>query len=195
MTDKQIVAELANRNDTVLKHLIKRYQGKFIRWARKNRFYFDDEVLADTFIDALLKLYENILQKQFVWQENGGLQAYLFQIGRYKLINQLEKVKNRERHHDKVQHAATDWLFNFDPHREQEILEMADIIAQMMEQLGDSCQKLLRLFEFEGKSMREIADILGFESEQVAKSRKYQCLKQLRKYAKEVYSKDDFFQD
>ena len=195
MTDEKIVQELAQKNEAALGILINRYQGKFVRWAKKNRLYFDDQTLADAFVDAVIRLYEHIQTKQFTWQKQGGLQSYLFKIGKFQLINQLEKIKNRERHQPQVQHAATDWLFKFDPNREQEIMEMSSVVAKMVGQLGDSCQQLLKLYEFEGHSMKEIAQIMGFESENVAKSRKYQCLQQLRKLAKTQYSKEDFFLD
>ncbi len=53
-------------------------------------------------------------------------------------------------------------------------LERQQVFDSAFEQLGDDCQKLLRLF-FEKVPMSEIAIAMGFASEGYARRRKFQC--------------------
>lgn len=52
------------------------------------------------------------------------------------------------------------------------------LFAEHLKQLGQGCQRILKLF-FQGKSMRFIAQTLGIESEHAARNRKYRCQKKL----------------
>jgi len=46
--------------------------------------------------------------------------------------------------------------------------------------IGEQCRKLLKLFYFDAKRLDEIAKVLGFRNEHVARSMKYKCLEKLR---------------
>jgi DNA-directed RNA polymerase specialized sigma subunit len=50
---------------------------------------------------------------------------------------------------------------------------------QVVEQLGDTCKKILVMFYYENLSMKEILSSLEYENEQVVRNKKYKCLKQL----------------
>ena len=55
------------------------------------------------------------------------------------------------------------------------------IVSRIMESLSERCKEILTLFYFHGQSMQEIAERLGYGSDTVVKSKKYKCLKELRK--------------
>jgi RNA polymerase sigma factor (sigma-70 family) len=70
--------------------------------------------------------------------------------------------------------------------------EREKIIAQCLEQLGDTCRKVLMYYYFEEMSMQEIADRLGFANTDTAKTKKYKCKQKLDELVKAQYSERDF---
>ena len=46
--------------------------------------------------------------------------------------------------------------------------------------LGEKCRQILQLFYSQNKSFKEIADMVGFSNEKVAKNQKYSCMEKAR---------------
>ena len=57
--------------------------------------------------------------------------------------------------------------------------EMAAIVKSCMVKLSSLCRKILTLYYYEDKPMLEISELTGLANENVAKSKKYQCKKEL----------------
>lgn len=58
--------------------------------------------------------------------------------------------------------------------------ERADILAGLLDELGEKCKGVLTLFYFHKKSMKEIAQAMKMASEAVARNKKHACLKRFR---------------
>lgn len=58
--------------------------------------------------------------------------------------------------------------------------EQADLVHAALKKIGEQCRKILLMFYWEEKSMEEIAEELGFANTDTAKSKKYQCKKNLQ---------------
>ena len=52
-------------------------------------------------------------------------------------------------------------------------------LMKVIEELGENCKKILLLFYFENRSMKEIVAHLPYENEQVVRNKKSKCLKKL----------------
>ena len=61
---------------------------------------------------------------------------------------------------------------------------MAEIVKKCMKQLSVLCQQILTAFYYDEKSMQEISTSLHLANEDVAKSKKYQCKKELERLVK-----------
>lgn len=70
--------------------------------------------------------------------------------------------------------------------------EKARIIHQCIEDLGDTCKKILTYYYFDGRSMDEIAELMGFANSDTAKTKKYKCKQKLDSLVKSKYSANDF---
>jgi len=70
--------------------------------------------------------------------------------------------------------------------------EREKIIAQCMDQLGETCRKVLMYYYFDEMSMQEIADKLGFANTDTAKTKKYKCKQKLDELVKAQYTEQDF---
>jgi DNA-directed RNA polymerase specialized sigma24 family protein len=70
--------------------------------------------------------------------------------------------------------------------------ERGRIIRECIGQLGETCQKVLTYYYFDGMSMSDIADKLNFSSTDTAKTKKYKCKKRLDQLVKSKYKASDF---
>ncbi len=70
--------------------------------------------------------------------------------------------------------------------------ERNKIIALCIDQLGDTCKKVLMYYYFDDMSMQDIADKLGFANTDTAKTKKYKCKQKLDELVKSQYSEQDF---
>jgi len=57
--------------------------------------------------------------------------------------------------------------------------ENFELIRQGLNHISDQCRQLLLYYYFEERSMTNIAEMMGFANDKVAKSKKYQCKKKL----------------
>jgi RNA polymerase sigma factor (sigma-70 family) len=97
----------------------------------------------------------------------------------------IDEVRKEKRHLDYVQLAPTEWNSITDRSEETDPQEMVlrqvskEQIQQAMKRLSESQNRLLRLFYWEGYTLREIAEINN-EPLGTIKSRLHQTLKTLR---------------
>jgi RNA polymerase sigma factor (sigma-70 family) len=63
--------------------------------------------------------------------------------------------------------------------------EEAKLVHEALDKLGEPCKTLLLLYYWEEKTMNEIAEHLKFANADTAKSKKYQCKKELQKLLKD----------
>jgi len=59
--------------------------------------------------------------------------------------------------------------------------------------MGDTCKKVLTLYYFDGVSMNDIAEKLGFANSNTAKTKKYKCKQELDRIVKKQFKQTDFF--
>lgn len=119
------------------------------------------------------------------WQGRNGypsesnLYAYFLQICKYQWYNDLRRKKRRG---NTVTLDELGLLNDIDPSM-QEILEKVEFneyLYQCVDQLGEPCRTLLRLWA-EGLSFDEIAPKMGYKTPDSARQQKHKCLERLRK--------------
>ena len=64
--------------------------------------------------------------------------------------------------------------------------EQVDSVRRAMERISEVCRKILLLFYWEERSMEEIAASMGLANADTAKSKKYQCRKNLERHLREL---------
>jgi RNA polymerase sigma factor (sigma-70 family) len=127
---------------------------------------FQETVVA--FIDVV---------KKGKYRMESSIKTFLTSIARNYWFNEMKK-RDRSGHRDKL----------FEMGRDKDEADVSEHIAEMekkrqlrdlVDQLGDSCRKVLVLFYYENLSMKEIVDHLPYENEQVVRNKKYKCLQAL----------------
>lgn len=191
MQDEKIISDFRNHNMNALQYVYQNYRKDFIKWA-SFKYSIEAEVAEDVFSDAVIDVYQNVLSGRYIKSERASLKSYMFEIGKNKILNILNKQKVSDTHL-KVISYQQDKSYNniFDLNKNQEITTK---VQELMELIDEKCRKVLTLFYFHSLSMEEIAAEMEFKNEDVAKNKKLKCLRRLQHLAFERYDKTDFFE-
>ncbi len=170
----EMVALIKKNDAATLKQLYIKNFPKVKRYIFKKSG--DEQQAKDLYQEAFIEMWRNIKQNKFSAESETAIQGYLFQIAKYKWLNQVHSARyknttfiNREIEYDEP---------------EVEEFEMQNrkikIIMHSINNLGERCQLLMKLFYFEQKPFKEIAKIMAMD-EASAHNAKYRCQEQLKK--------------
>ena len=154
--------------------MYRRYRNEFISWGQRN-FNVRDEQLKDVFQDVVIDFHENVVSGKLT-ELSSSLKTYLFQLGKNKLINLVNREKRI--------------TYGFDPElikgqeqsdymNEENRLYKLEQVKAAIEKLPEDCRKLLQLYYFQEYDMTSIARELGYKNADTAKSKKSLCMKKL----------------
>ena len=132
----------------------------------------------DIYQEAFLALWRNVKTGKLQSIEGLNIGGYLFSIARFKWVDEIRK---RKTHVKMVAEKATETIWE-EQLQEDEDARIASV-RKLFGKLGESCQKVLLLFYYQKKSMREIAAAMQWE-EATARNNKYRCLQKLRNLMK-----------
>jgi RNA polymerase sigma factor (sigma-70 family) len=134
-----------------------------------------DQDADDIFQETVVSFIDSVQKSKF--RQESGIRTFLISISKnlwYNEIRRRQRAINRER------------LFEADHNQEDpdvsEIIQDRELkkqLNQLLQDLGDSCRKVLELFYYENLTMKEIVSHLHYENEQVVRNKKYKCLQQL----------------
>ncbi len=130
------------------------------------------EEAKDVYQDAFIAAWQNIKTGRFEAQNGSSVEAYLFQIVKYKWFDYLKAAKRMQL----VQVEDNDFVDAAYNDEEQRYIEK---VEQHLKNLGEPCSQVLTMFYFMKKSMQHIATSFSW-TEATAKNNKYRCLQRLR---------------
>ncbi|WP_100613797.1 RNA polymerase sigma factor [Confluentibacter citreus] len=128
---------------------------------------------SDVFQEALIILNRNLEKSDF--NLTSSFYTYLYSVSRFVWKDFQDKFSKEELHN--LNSNEVDHFHNVLEEKKYQLAERAFL------ELGERCQQLLQLFYQKAKSFKEIANIMQFASEKVAKNQKYKCLEK----AKDIY--------
>ncbi len=170
----EMVALIKKNDAATLKELYKTNFTKVKRYVQKNSG--DEQQAKDVYQEAFVAMWRNIKDNKFSAESETAINGYLFQIAKYKWLDQVRSVRyknttfiNRDIEYD-------------EPQIEDNEIQSRKIkiIMNSISNLGERCQMLMKLFYFEQKSFKEIAEIMAMD-EASARNAKYRCQEQLKK--------------
>jgi RNA polymerase sigma factor (sigma-70 family) len=178
LSDDHVVELIRQGDQDVLNWLYTRHIHMATKYLRENHGtdYDATELLQDT----LVVLWEKIRRNEFILESK--LSTYLYAVIKNKWLQELTRRKK---------YTTLDHLGN-NPGPDQDAMEQLQenervtLIRKCLEMLSPLCQKIMTLYYYEEKSMIEIAMLTGLANEDVAKSKKYQCKKELEVLIKSV---------
>lgn len=177
MRDSEIIAKISQGDEKALEYLYRKYFSMMKRSILKNNGTEDEA--KDIFQDALIVFWQKVTSGNLVLSSK--ISTYLYSICQNLWRKELDR-KKRLSNEEKDEEV-------FLKNDEEERLK---IVTDCINQLGDTCKKLLTYHYFDGLPMSEIADKLGFSNADTAKTKKYKCKQRLYELIRSKYSKSDF---
>ncbi|MEM0517617.1 MULTISPECIES: RNA polymerase sigma factor [Aequorivita] len=170
----EVVALIKNNDANTLKKLYVHNYPNVRRYVLKNSG--NEHQAKDVYQEAFVAMWRNIKDDKFSAKNPKIINGYLFQIAKYKWLDHVRSVKyknttfiNRE-----IESVEPDLEIDTDKN------EKINTIMHCIGNLGDRCKDLLKLFYFERRTYKEIAQILKID-EASARNAKYRCQEQLKK--------------
>ena len=175
--EKELFDRICQGDEKALEFIYKKYYRMMTKLVITNSGTEDEA--RDVYQDALVVFWQKARSGNLVLTSK--ISTYVYSICQNlwrKELDRKKRLSNEEK--DSAESLDLDG-----PEREK-------IIARCMEQLGETCRKVLTYYYFDEMSMQEIADKLGFANTDTAKTKKYKCKQKLDELIKAQYTEQDF---
>ena len=176
ITDYKLIELLRSidrvENDRAMSFLYQKLYVKVSSHVLRNSGRPEDA--ADLFQDGLIVLYKAVRQMKI--PDDTNIQGYLFAICRNLWLKRWSRQKKQQpltKEYEDIPSEVSQLEMLISKEKEA-------AIQQILERLGGKCRQLLLHFYYDRLRMKEIVEIMGFSSEQVAKNKKSACMKKLR---------------
>ena len=156
-----------------LSYLYADHRQRLIGYIRSNTGSL--EQAEDLFQETLISFYEQVVSGKF--QAKSAISTYLYSIIRFKWLNELKRKGMKQRHHEILK---SDIVHDPGPLVQLVNEEQKQGLLEVIGRLGEGCKQLLINCFYHNHSMKEIVAIQSFSSEQIARNKKYKCLKKLK---------------
>ncbi len=174
-SDEAILEGLRLRSDYIINFAYKEFFPLVKFLVAENGGSGEDA--EDIFQDGIIILYNKIILNQLIL--TSSFKTYMYSVCRNLW---LQKLNKRKAIYDKLTDVEEFIDLPSDMLKEASIAEteLHRIIQMHFLSLPNDCQKVLKLF-IKNIPLREIAGIMGFKTENYAKTRKYLCKQDLKK--------------
>ncbi|MEO1052701.1 MAG: sigma-70 family RNA polymerase sigma factor [Bacteroidota bacterium] len=180
MVETSLIEKIKKGGESELAEVYKAFRGEFLSWITKN-FKCTQDDAKDIYQHTILIFYENILSGKLV-ELKSSAKTYLFAIGKNKAL-ELYKASNRfTDDFDTVKLGGVDNSLEELDEKEDDLR----LVVKSLDELGEPCSQLLRLYYYQKRSMDEIAAEMGYKNTDTAKSLKYKCMRRLKKIYKKA---------
>lgn len=176
LTDEYILLAIYNGKDEhkALEYLYSNLLPKVKKISKK--YKANDTDSYDVFQESIVKLYDYVKLKKF--NKDYSIEAFVLAVAKNQIIDNVRKKTKRQEVEIREFELPTNFALNTD------ILitdEKKKAMEKVFATIGDRCKELLLLSIFDRRSMSEICEILGFGSENSAKTQNYKCKQKLIK--------------
>lgn len=177
VNEKEIFERIQTGDEKALEIIYKKYYRMMTKLVITNSGTEDEA--KDIYQEALVIFWQKARSGNLVLTSK--MSTFI-----YSICNNLwKKELDRKKRISKEEKDSPTFIDMDSPEREK-------IIAKCLDQLGDTCRKVLMYYYFDEMSMQEIADKLGFANTDTAKTKKYKCKQKLDELVKAQYGENDF---
>lgn len=177
MNEKELFERIRSGDEKALEFLYKKYYRMMTKMVITNSG--TEEEARDIYQDALIVFWQKATSGNLVMTSK--ISTYIYSICQNLWRKELDRKK-------RLSNETNDTPVLMDTDSK----EREQIIARCINQLGETCKKVLMYYYFEEMSMQDIAERLGFANTDTAKTKKYKCKKKLDELIKAQYSERDF---
>ena len=131
------------------------------------------EDFEDVFSTTLMQFVKTVINRPELTIKH-QLNTYIISIAKYICMAQRKKNKNLNLNYD----MNNELDFEEGPESLVIIKEKIYLLHEVISSLGDKCKEVL-MYWANGYRMKEIAKLMGYKSENMARKKKYKCFKAL----------------
>jgi RNA polymerase sigma factor (sigma-70 family) len=177
--EKKIIQSIqTGANSIALQYLYDVSLKKVRQYILKNNGSKEDA--NDIFQDAVIVLFNQIRLDKF--NENHSIDAFIYAVARNLWIDKVRRDKKFTSFD-----INSDYLNRSSDTDHLEYLiqkEKSSAMQQVFKLLDEKCQKILQFVIYEKRTMKEIKELMGYSSDDVAKTNHYRCKQYLSKLVK-----------
>lgn len=177
MSDQEIFEQICRGDEQALEVIYQKYYRMMVRLVVTNSG--TEQEAKDVYQEAVVVFWQKAISGNLVLTSK--ISTYLYSI----CLNLWRKELERKSRHSNEEKDKIEF-------QQQEKEEKVRIIRESIDKLGDTCKRVLSYYYFEGMSMKQIAEKVGFANTNTAKTKKYKCKKKLDELIKSEYSEHDF---
>lgn len=175
MLDQETFQRIKQGDRTALEKIYIENRDSVINWiTRKHRCSLEEA--KDIYQDAIVIFYNNTVKGK-IPEINFSISSYLHEIVRRQFLSKLKKESKMSRG---VLDLIEDQSMQIEEDT-QEYQRKMDIVHRAMQELSDTCKKLIELRYFTELTMESICELLGYKNPDTAKNLKYKCMRILRR--------------
>lgn len=167
-----IIEAIKAGSEKILFQLYETYRDEFVSWAIRNHQVSIEEA-KDVFQESIVALYKNVKSGK-ADSLDSSIKTYLFGIGKNIILNALKRKSIESKVYDTFI-AGHDNGIN--DHYEQE--HLVNLVKRLYKAMGSPCKEILEMYYERGFDMESVAERIGYKNSDVAKKKKYECLKSL----------------
>lgn len=177
MTEQELFARICKGDEQALEIVYQKNYRMMVRMVTSNNG--TEEEARDVYQEAVVVFWQKAISGNLVLTSK--MSTYIYSI----CLNLWRKELERKKRFSSEEKDSVEI-------QEQDKKERARIIRECIDKLDDTCRKVLSYYYFDGMSMKDIAEKVGFANTDTAKTKKYKCKKKLDELIKSIYSKHDF---
>lgn len=177
--EKNIIHSIrTGANSIALEYLYDISLKKVRQYIMKNSGSKEDA--NDIFQDAVIVLFNQIQMNKF--NEVYSIDAFLYSVARNLWIDKVRRSKKFTMFDSSIETTIHSQELDQLQYLIQK--EKSTAMKQVFKLLDEKCQRILSYVIYEKRSMKEIKDLMGYSSEDVAKTNHYRCKQYLSKLVK-----------
>ena len=117
--------------------------------------------------DIVQETMIKIWNRRDQWDEIESIEAFSLTICRNLALDKMRKIEGQNQSLDEVTHDTPDRSYSSNPEEQAMQQDRIELIRRLIGQLPEKQRSAMQLRDFEGKSYKEIAAIMGISEEQV----------------------------
>lgn len=174
-TDAELVDSLVqnNNSDAAIRFLYREHFELLSRYVLNNSGSEQD---AEDIFQEVIIAFVN-LAKAGKFRGESTIKTFLFSLNKNIWLNELKRRGRAMAREEKYERLNEQSSLTAD--QSMELRQSKADLSKVMDELGENCKKILLLFYYENRSMKEIVKFLPYENEQVVRNKKSKCLKKL----------------
>ena len=117
--------------------------------------------------DVVQETMIKVWNRRDQWDEIDSIEAFCLTICRNLSLDKMKKMTNQSQSFSEGEHDTPDHSYSSNPEEQAVQQDRITLVRRLISELPEKQRSVMQLRDFEGKSYKEIADIMAISEEQV----------------------------